>query len=303
MTPKKSNIWAVLIITIISISSISVLNWKIVSINSKSEKNIYSCTNIAIRRNDEIFFGNNEDGGNGHPLFLHPEKSVIWFFPKSTDGYGMVHLGWYWQESYNFQGGINEFGLCYDSTGIPELPLNPHPEKPFNYINDPLFLSILWNCRNISEAVAFINDYNFGDRMWYQLFLADATGEAVVVSPNYDGELNFTYKGTTDSYLAQTNFNRIHNESNNGGFPCPRYTTACSMLGNMLNQSSITYEDSLSVMEAVRIKFPDYTAYTNVFDLQRNLLYLVYASQFDEVVTLNMTYELSLPMHEYFLCD
>jgi len=301
---SKTKIKSLIILLIISFSSTSLITKNIVDSKSFSEKNIYSCTNLAISKNDEIFFGNNEDGGENHPLFLHPEKSVIWFFPNSVHGYGMVQLGWYWQDvHHSYQGGINEFGLSYDSTGVPDLPLTPHPEKPFNNDNAFFWTSILRNCRNVSEAVDFINNFNFGESMWYQVYLADPTGEAVIVSPNYDGELNFTYKGTTDSYLAQTNFNRIHNDSHIGKFPCPRYTTAVSMLSNILDQSEITIDDPISVMEAVRQKSLIYTAYTNVFDLQRNLLYLVYASQFDEVVELNMTYELSLPEHEYFICD
>lgn len=304
MNSSHSKIKALIIMLLISFSSISLVTSRIIDGKTISEKNIHSCTNLAISQNDEIFFGNNEDGGEDHPLFLHPEKSVIWFYPNSAEGYGMVQLGWYWQDIHlSFQGGINEFGLSYDSTGVPDLPLNPHPEKPYNNANAFFWTTILRNCRNVSEAVAFINDFNFGESMWYQVFLADATGEAVIVSPNLDGELSFTFKGTSDSYLAQTNFNRIHNESHIGKFPCPRYTTAVSLLSDMLDQSNLTYNDPMSILEAVRQKTLIYTAYSNVFDLQRNMLYLVYASQFDEVVEMNMTYELSLPAHEYFICD
>ncbi len=304
MSSSSPKIKALMLLVVICISSLSIVTNRIIDVKSNSEKNIYSCTNLAIKKNDEIYFGNNEDSGEDHPLFLHPEKSVIWFYPNSIEGYGMVQLGWFWEGTHiSFQGGVNEFGLSYDSTGIPDMLLNPHPEKSYNAETTYFWSSILRNCRNVSEAIAFINNFNFGESMWYQIFLADAAGEAVVVSPNLNGELNFTFKGTTDSYLAQTNFNRIHNESHIGKFPCPRYTTAISLLSDMLDQSNLTYNDPMSVLEAVRQKSLIYTAYSNVFDLQRNMLYLVYASQFEEVVELNVTYELSLSQHHYYICD
>lgn len=75
------------------------------------------------------------------------------------------------------------------------------------------------------------------------------------------------------------------------------------MLGDLLAQENITYQNTMAVLDAIKQNSLIYTAYSNVFDLQRNLLYLVYASQFDEIIELNITHELSLPQHHYIIRD
>lgn len=162
----KSKVMGLVVMILLSISITNHQLDQELNGNNVEDSSIYSCSNFAITRNDEIFFGNNEDGGETHPLFLHPERSIVWFYPNSIEGYGMVQLGWFWEDDHvSFQGGINEHGLSYDSTGIPEMRLTPHPEKPFNRENTYFWSGILRNCRNISEAVAFVQNYDFGDSM------------------------------------------------------------------------------------------------------------------------------------------
>lgn len=268
------------------------------------KKNGYNCTNFAASFNETVLFGNSEDASENHPLYENPDGTVIWFLPASAEGYGMMQIGWYWQGSHiSYQGGINEYGLCYDSTGIPDINLNDHPEKPYN-TNDRYFWSdLLRKCRNITEAIVLINQFNF-KHMWYQVFLIDVTGDAVIVTPNYSGELNFTHKGVDDGYLAQTNFNRIHPESHYGSYPCPRYETTINLLSNLNNEDNLTVDYFRTILDAIhQNSFDSYTPYSNIFNPNQQMIYLYFASQFDETVQLNLTYELSLGTHEYYLCD
>jgi len=263
-----------------------------------------NCTNFAASYNGRVLFGNSEDASENHPLYNNPDGTVIWFLPASAESYGMMQIGWYWQSTHvSYQGGINEFGLCYDSTAIPEIILNDHPEKTFNSENSYKWRDILGKCRNITEAIDYINQYNF-KQMGYQIFLTDITGDAVIVSPNYAGELNFTYKGTNNSSLAQTNFNRIHPESHYGAYPCPRYQICCDLLSNINSEVNLTIDYFKTILDAVhQNSFESYTPYSNIFNPVNKTVYFYYASQFYENVQLNITYELSLGTHEYLLCD
>ncbi len=263
-----------------------------------------NCTNFAASYNGKVLFGNSEDASANHPLHGDPDETIIWFLPASEKNYGMMQLGWYFEETrISYQGGMNEFGLCYDSTAIPEVELTDHPEKPFNPGNSYKWRDILGKCRNIDEAVDYINQYNF-KTMWFQIFLTDATGESVIVSPNESGELTFTYKGTDNGYIAQTNFNRINPNSHFGSYPCDRYETCSSLLSEINDESKMSVEYFKTVLDAVHQNDSgSYTPYSNIFNPETKTAYIYYASQFDEPVEFDLMYELSLGLHEYKLSE
>lgn len=276
----------------------------IIPINTLSIGKGINCTNFAASCNGIVLFGNSEDSSENHPLYNNPDGTVIWILPASAENYGMMQIGWYWQGTHiSYQGGINEFGLCYDSTAIPEINLNDHPEKPYNSQNSYIWRDILGKCRNITEAIDYINQFNF-KQMGYQIFLTDITGDAVILSPNYAGELNFTHKGTSNGHLAQTNFNRIHPESHYGAYPCPRYQMCSNLLSDVISEDNLTIDYFKTILDAVHQNSVDsYTPYSNLFNPINQMAYFYYASQFSETVQLNLTYELSLGTHEYLLCD
>jgi hypothetical protein len=266
----------------------------------KSEKTVLSCTNFAASIGDTVLFGNTEDASKGHPLFKNPEGSYLWFFPSSNEGYGCVQFGWFWEETHvSFQGGMNEFGLCYDSTGIPDIPLNSHPEKPFRSGTHYIWSDILRKCENVSDAVSLINNYEF-KTMWYQIFLTDANGEIAIISPNFEGELTITKKGLNDGYLAQTNFNKVEPTSYYNKYPCPRYEKTSKMLEEIISQNKLCVGSFKNILEAIQQSGAfSYTPYSNIFDPKNGLIYIYCLSQFDEVIELNLTQELSLGEHKY----
>lgn len=65
--------------------------------------------------------------------------------------------------------------------------------------------------------------------LWFQVHLADATGDAVVISAGKDGELAFTRKQKGDKYLISTNFN-VANPENCYNYPCWRYDIGAEMM-------------------------------------------------------------------------
>jgi len=176
-----------------------------------------SCTIFAAAHGDTVLFGNNEDYTNPNTYY--------WVIPSNEGTYGGVYFGF---DNLSPQGGINEKGLAFDTNGLPPLDLDPRselPAAPPGWIVE----TIMKEAATVKEAIDISRGcrrYNWGLPMKYQVFLADATGDAVVISAGSDGELAFTRKQEGDGYLVSTNFNRGKPENRDGDLPCWRYDTA-----------------------------------------------------------------------------
>ncbi|MCE7740165.1 MAG: hypothetical protein KAU62_14380 [Candidatus Heimdallarchaeota archaeon] len=253
-----------------------------------------SCTNFSARFGEVVLFGNSEDASGDHPLMNDPEGSYVFVYPNSSAGYGCVFLGWYWQDTYvSVQGGMNEVGLCYDSTAVPDMPMNSHPERPYKMGEDWLSGKILRECSNVSEAIELVNKFEF-ESLWFQLFLSDANGDSVILSPGLSGEIVVTQQIDENGYLAQTNFNRANPESYYGKYPCPRYEKAAELLEEIDSENNITVDYFEEILDAVHVeKIDGYTAYSNICDPVNKMMHIYFASQFNEKVSFNVTEELS----------
>lgn len=238
-----------------------------------------SCTIFTASYGDTVLFGNNED-------WINP-NTYYWVIGPKTSKYGGVYFGF---DNRYPQGGINEKGLAFDWNALPEAPLNPHPElRP---LPGKPGLWILERCATVQEAIDLAKQYAWGSSLGAQLHLADATGDAVVISAGPDGELAFTRKQTGDGQLVSTNFNLANPKD--GGFPCRRYDTATAMLENIEEEDDLTVDYVRSILDAVHQEGASVnTVYSNVFDLRNGLIYLYHWHQFDEVVTLNVAEEVA----------
>lgn len=96
--------------------------------------------------------------------------------------------------------------------------------------------------------------YNWGIPMKYQIFIADATGDAVVICVGTDGELAFTRKPEGDGFLISTNFNRANPDNYYGSYPCWRYSTAQTMLQELQDENSLTIDSFRSILDAVHVR-------------------------------------------------
>ncbi|PLX19736.1 MAG: hypothetical protein C0599_10385, partial [Salinivirgaceae bacterium] len=83
------------------------------------QSNLIACTIIVSDDGENVYVGNNED-------FLNDIKSKIWFEPATAKKYGAAYWG------FNYfpfkaqripQGGMNEHGLFFDKTSVPEKAL------------------------------------------------------------------------------------------------------------------------------------------------------------------------------------
>jgi serine/threonine-protein kinase len=240
-----------------------------------------SCTIFAASRGNTVLYGNNEDYNNPNTYY--------WVRPPAEGTYGGVYLGF---DNFSPQGGINEKGLAFDYNALPEATLSPHPELPDR---GAIMRRIQQTCATVEEAITVARSYNWGDSIRWQVLLADATGDAVVISAGPNGELAFTRKPQGDGYLVSTNFNRANPDNAfDGSYPCWRYDKATEMLERIEAEADLTVDYFRSILDAVHIEGAvGNTLYSNVFDLRQGLIYLYHWHQFDEVAVLNVAEELA----------
>ena len=227
-----------------------------------------ACTIFTVSRGDVVLFGNNED--------YRKPKTYYWVIPSQEGKYGGVYFGF---DDFMPQGGVNEKGLSYDINGLPEARLNSHPELPES--NDWIVRVMMKKCGTVKEAIAMVKSYNWGDSLKWQIHLADATGDAVVISAGSGGELAFTRKPAGDGYLVSTNFN-LANRKNTYSYPCQRYNTAARMLDALDSSQKPTVDYCRSILDAVHVEGPvSNTLYSNVIDLSSGVIYLYHWHQWD----------------------
>jgi hypothetical protein len=243
------------------------------------------CTVFTVSKGDRVFFGGNDD-------YIHPD-SYYWVDPGDDQDYGVIWIG----TPDNVQQGVNEVGLAYDANGLPEVDMNPHRERiPWaGGITSPQ-MHILHECATVEEVIEWVQTHQVYPRMNGQKQYADASGDAVLISPGPDGELIFTRKPPGDGYLVSTNFN-VANPANGYGYPCWRYETAQELLGGLVNQGGeLTAQDATNVLDAVHVEGgASWTIESLVADLPNGVIYLTYFYQFDKPVVLDVAQELANP--------
>ena len=238
-----------------------------------------SCTIFTVVYDDEVFYGNNEDQHNPDP--------VLGIYPPSSEGYGSVHFGIRKEDGQiNYEGAVNDKGLAWDVNSTPDFIMNQHPDKPY-YLGSQKFLyTITKKAATVDEAIQIAQNYQYGKVMEAQIHIADATGDAVVISAGPDGEIVFNRKPDGDGYQLSTNFNLAVPEKGPVDF---RWETASSMLNALDRGQSLTHDYAINILEAVKLKtLTSYTLYSNVVDLKNNKIHLTYMSQFDETAEIDL---------------
>ncbi len=251
-----------------------------------------SCTMFAASFGDTVLYGNNED-------YIRT-LTYYWVRLPDKDTYGGVYLGHYSEEEIRSrgldriyaQGGVNEKGLAFDYAALPEASLTPHPKLP---PKQDIMMRIQQSCATVEEAITMAKKHNWGTSLRWQVLLADATGDAVVISAGRDGELAFTRKHPGDGYLLNTNFNRAASERPyRGGYPCWRYDKADEMLKKIQSEEDLTVKYFQSILDAVHVEGPlGNTEYSNVFDLRNGVIYLNHWHQFDETAAIDVAEEIA----------
>ncbi|MBN1250212.1 MAG: hypothetical protein JXC32_21285 [Anaerolineae bacterium] len=242
------------------------------------------CTIFTAAQGDTVLFGNSED--------THFRELLIGFYPASGDGYGSVHFGFRMRNgSIQFGGAVNDQGLAWDLNSTPRFRLNPHPELPYSHAQDNYLSTITEQAATVEEAIRIAKNFDFGDELEGQFHIADATGDAVVISAGPDGEIAFTHKAPGEGHLVSTNFALGAPERGPVDW---RYATARLMLDAGRVEQALTPSYAMSVLDAVHLRtLTSFTLYANVIDLKNQVIYLTYMSQFGEVVEIDIGEELS----------
>jgi hypothetical protein len=226
-----------------------------------------------------VLYGNNEDQHNRDPM--------IGFFPPSAAGYGSVHFGVRFPNGQvNFEGAVNDRGLAWDINSTPRFKLSGHPERPY-YLGESNYLTaITKRAATVEDAIRMAAEYDFGDAMESQIHIADASGDAVVISAGPDAEVAFTRKAAGDGYHLSTNFNLAQPDKGPVDF---RWETAGSMLDALAAGQSLTPAYATDILNAVHLRaLTTYTLYSNVNDLKNKVIYLNYMARYDETAVIEM---------------
>ena len=154
-----------------------------------------SCTIFTVNYSNKVFFSNNEDYRlTGTYMWLAPSQEIITPHGRITT-YGSVGFGFKYNNDPSdghVQGGMNDQGLCLDGNGLPKVSMTPYPEGESKYMS--LAWHILTECQNVSEVIEWFRSHYLGSSWGCQVHVADASGDAVVVSVGPEGEFNFTRK-------------------------------------------------------------------------------------------------------------
>ncbi|MHA2073074.1 MAG: carcinine hydrolase/isopenicillin-N N-acyltransferase family protein [Candidatus Hodarchaeales archaeon] len=239
-----------------------------------------ACTVFTASQGDTVLAGNNED--------WYPVDTQVRFISAKNGYHGMAIFGF---TDIWFQGGMNDEGLFVDITSLPPVEVVSHPEKVEIQAN--VAEVALLGCSTVNEVIQLYNTTRFFNTWSGQYLFVDASGDAVVISVDSDGELAYTRK--EENYLLMTNFNLANPD--NGRYPCERYDTGLLMLDDMDN---VTVDGFQSVLSAVHQRS---TLYSNIYDLVNREVYIYYFHQFQEVVKISLSEELTKGDHVVPLID
>ncbi|MHA1110392.1 MAG: hypothetical protein ACTSRE_04780 [Promethearchaeota archaeon] len=254
-----------------------------------------SCSIFTISIGDTTYFGNNEDFLlNGTYLWLVPRQDYnisneILSLP------GVMLLGFDHNDHMidgKFQGGMNEYGLCWDSNGLPPVSMywNTSGKEIWYFTADIwIWMQPLLECRDVSDVITWFSTYDLGDLFGGQSHFCDADGNSVVVSVNSTGNFTYTIMGE-ENLLVSTNFNIAWPDNHYDPYPCSRYETVTTMLEDITTEEKLTPEACRDILETVAVS---QTSYSNVFDPVNQEMYLNINQDFENTMKLNLHDELA----------
>ncbi|MEO1498781.1 MAG: hypothetical protein AAFV43_16675 [Planctomycetota bacterium] len=228
-----------------------------------------ACTVFVVVRDGEVLFANNEDFDKpGH----------YWVTPGDGEKLGRINFGF---GDGRVQGSMNEAGLAFDGMALAKVPWEPDAAKetPRSVMD-----LVMDSCRSVAEAVEALKSYNGSFLADSQVLLADATGDAALISwvPG-DG---LSVKRIAGDRLIGTNHRQPLT-----GYRCQRYVRADQVIDSL---TEYTPSSVATVLDAVRQEGPQaYTTYSTVYDLKKRQVTVYNLADFGEPVVLDLASEVS----------
>jgi hypothetical protein len=226
---------------------------------------LISCTIFIASDKKQVLVGNNED-------YIPTLNTYFWVRPceKGNNGY----VFWGFDEKYP-EGGMNEKGLFYDAAALPKIVDLKKDSYKLDY-NGYIVEKVLQECSTVKEVLMLVRKYNL---TWYdkvQVFIADKTGDYAIINASY-------IIHPSDKEFVLTNYNL--NDSSSRDFKCWRRNTAYQLLKT--NPISIGLFTKILDKTSQR-ETDNATVYSQVCDLEKNIIYLYQKHDFTKVERINL---------------
>ena len=228
---------------------------------------VSACTGLVVQDDKRVLVGNNEDWFN--------PRTKIWFIQPVDDRYGGVFFGF---DNYWPQGGMNQAGLFFDGFALKSKAFEEPEAKP--RFKGNLVKEVMATCATVEEALALIDRYSLYFMDHFQLFFADATGDAAIVEANA-----VIRKQGADQIV--TNFRQ--SETDPVKTSCWRYLTARKMLTECQEGRLHGIRD---ILEATSQEGDYPTLYSNIYDLNARRVHVYYFHNFEDEVVIDLEMEL-----------
>ncbi|MCP4764088.1 MAG: hypothetical protein GY870_20110, partial [archaeon] len=207
-------------------------------------------------------------------------------------------------------GGINEFGLSFDTNVLGWSNINDDPDK-LDY-NSWFEIEMLRVCKTINEVISWISNKNLIGLTVRQTHIADKTGDAVVLALDSNGELNISR--ISGNYLLATNWNLAKNTIADIQAGCWRYNRSDLLLSTIASKDDVDINFCRDVLNASHqpkdskvnnnLLFGGsgiHTLYSNINDLTNMMMYIYSFSDFNRQGILNLTEEFAKGPHSISL--
>jgi len=234
-----------------------------------------ACTAFCATSRGVTLAGNNED--------YNLPRSKLWFVPSNGKTYGRLYVGF---GNFFPQGGMNEKGLFFDGFATPRVPAKGTSGKP--RLGTAFPDKIMAECATVEDVIKFLDQYDRSHLETAILMFADAKGDAIAVEVN-------SIVRKTGPFFVQTNFHQ--STANMQDPPCRRFKIARAMLQQAGPDISVDlFRRTLAATHAEGT-YP--TLYSNIYDLNRRVMYLYHFHNFEEVVTIDLAAELRKGAHTF----
>ncbi len=252
-----------------------------------------SCTIFTATIGDTVLFGNNEDNNHNNAYRWYiPAQNVSTQYFGVKEIYGAVFFGFDNNNDTNVDqlelGGMNEYGLCFDGNGLPDISLNLDVMNSYPYTPNAM-AQVLWDCKTVEDVITWYQNIKWSGSFGAQHHYADSTGDAVVVGVDSTGHWVFTR--IDDSYLVSTNFSL--NDTSLGHYPCWRYDKAIEMFGEITLEEDLTVASCADVLYEVHQEGTYATKYSNICDPVNLEFYFNSGENFSTSEKFNLTDKLS----------
>lgn len=242
-----------------------------------------ACTAFLLHEGGRTFVGNNEDSWCVH--------GRVRFVPGEAGRLGAVYFSSWRGHPYMpwmDQLGMNEAGLVFDGLTVQPKDVVPSPGKPALEFSE-LTNRVLEQCRDVPEAIAFLQKH---DRILLHksmLFLADAQGRYAVVQ-------NDTILMGDEPHFSVGNW-RLDGGTDHSAIPIPRLQQ-----GRELLKAGVapTVDGAWSVLESMRScrKFlGNGTFFSTLFEPDSGRVHVAFYHDYDHRITFDLREELQKGAH------